>query len=137
MFIYSTAPQDWNIPIEVKNADSSTRAKEVVFIRGGAQVAQFKTGEIWTPLGLKTELTDDQYNAIKNHCTFKALVELGHFKAIGESLDVEVVAVEDMKAPTYEEGAPVTESEMNAELEKMSDETGIDFAMHSGKKLKK
>lgn len=68
--IYSTlsTPVTYNL---FKKSDGNVQGIEKsVTLKGGANVAQDDSGKIWTPLGVVTEVTDEELSILKNDKIF-------------------------------------------------------------------
>lgn len=83
--------------------------EKTVLIKGGAGVANDR---IITPLGVCTEITDEQYDAIKDDETFKLHVRNGFVLVTDKPAPIEVV-VPDMEA--RDNSAPLVPEDYSAE----------------------
>lgn len=94
MYIFSTLGQDTTYTVYVPGGDNKPVIHQRVLIRGGAGVIVVKTRE--TPIGIRTQITDEQYEAIKKDKTFQKHVKNG-FIVVTPSKEKVSKVVKDMK----------------------------------------
>jgi hypothetical protein len=71
VLIYSTlsTPTTYNL---FKQGHGNVQSIEhSVTLKGGANVAQDDSGKLWTPLGVVTEITDEEFSILKENEVFK------------------------------------------------------------------
>lgn len=111
IFIYSTLSNDNRYSQNVRNANGVVNSSRSVVINGGANVASLK-GVLQTPKGVVTEVSDADYEWLKNEPNFKAHVKAG-FLTVDEksksSSNPEKVA-KDMQAS--DNSAPYTDQSL-------------------------
>jgi len=109
--VYSTLANDQLITIYADNAERMNDLPPVVekvLIKGGAGIA---SKNLITPMGIHTQLSIDEYNAIKDHWHFQEMVERGHLKVESRKVDIEA-AIGDMNA--NDPSSPLTPADYEA-----------------------
>lgn len=115
-FVYSTLTADQlyvnyqhgasGIPIELSR----------VFIKGGANIPAMKT--LITPLGVSTEVTDEQLEHLKLNPVFNRHKEKGFITVLNKKADADAVATDmngrDASAPDVEADAEAFEKSNNS-----------------------
>jgi hypothetical protein len=94
-----------------------------VLVRGGAGVATQGNGaNIYTPQGVRTEVSDEDAEFLANHGIFKFHQERGHVKIENIAKDADKVA---QKMDTDAGGKPKTPADVAAEAAKAAKESGL------------
>lgn len=90
MYIYSTLSSSVNYSTEVGD----------ILILGGANIPD---QHLWTPYGVATQVSDEQYEALQKHYLFQMHVENGFIRASKTKEDADKVAADmtgrDASAP--------------------------------------
>ena len=109
--VYSTLSTDMSYTHWHPAPDGGSLAVEgkTIFIQGGANVAQRakNSTDIWTPLGRRTEVSDEDMELLEKNLVFQLHVKNGFVTVQKKSADVEKV-VADMKRNDL--SAPLTEA---------------------------
>lgn len=95
-YVYSTLSQDVVYTNFVKSGNDLQIPHDEVRIRGGAHVIDEKT--LVTPLGKRTEITDEQHEILKRNEVFKRHVKNGFIVVQDNRQKAEKVAKEHMEA---------------------------------------
>jgi hypothetical protein len=132
-YVYSTLASDQDIAVWKDGPGGQKQVIKYIQIKGGAQIATKLAGEIITPLGIKTEVTDEDFALLQQDWTFNHFVENGKLVVLGESINPEKV-VSDMTLPTVDQGAQMNETEL---LDAVSIPEGVELAIHDGEKVSK
>lgn len=123
-YVYSTAPADFAFTPYSKSPDGSSLIPgKPVLIKGGAQLPDKTAHHIYTPSGMVTVITDSEAEYLKTDLAFKQLVELGYMRIESKRIDVDA-AVGKMELPTKQEGAPITETDIE-QIETMDDDVEV------------
>jgi hypothetical protein len=101
MFVYSTLTNSLTIADYIKRDGGVPTKKRQVLINGGANLA---SKHLITPQGVVTELSNDDYDFVKENKMFQRMVERGFIKVDAKKMDVEKV-VADMES--RDESAPL------------------------------
>ncbi len=80
MFIISRASQDGEFIIWETSVNGKKSAKKSILIKGGAGVIDKST--MTTPNGVVTEISDEDWELLKEHSAFKRYVERGFMEAV-------------------------------------------------------
>jgi hypothetical protein len=102
MFVYSTLTNALQISEYVTNGGGVPTKKRSVMINGGSNIA---TKHLITPQGVVTDLSDSDYEFVKDTQIFKRMLSRGFIKVDSKKVDVEKVAA-DMES--RDESAPFT-----------------------------
>lgn len=99
-FIYSTLACDQNYTLWADSGNDMKVKDASVFVKGGAGVANDR---IVTPLGVMTEVTDDEYALLQKNKDFQLHVKNGFIRVEKKAADVEKVVADmnrqDASAP--------------------------------------
>lgn len=101
MYIYSTLSNSQMISEFVSAEGGTPKRKRSVIINGGSNVSN---KALVTPRGVVTELSDADYEFVKNDRSFKRWVERGYIVVDDKKIDVEKV-IADMDG--RDESAPL------------------------------
>jgi hypothetical protein len=94
-----------------------------VLVRGGAGVASQGNGpNIYTPQGVRTEVSDEDAEFLSNHGIFKLHQDGGHVKIESKALDADKVA---QKMDTDTGGQPKTPADVKKEAEDAAKKSGL------------
>lgn len=115
-FIYSTLATDQDIAVWTQTPDGTPKAVRYIRINGGAQIAKANAGEIYTPLGVRTEISDEDFAFLERDFTFKHFVENGFLTVDDRKINAEKAAG-NMELPDSSQGAPLSETELLASAE--------------------
>ncbi len=91
-YIYSTLPTDYAFAIYEQQPDGTAKPVVHVFVRGGAQMAIQAGAGFDTPLGIVTQVTDDELALLQKDFTFNHFVTNGFMIVDSKKVDVEKVA---------------------------------------------
>ncbi len=129
--VFSTLAADTNYAEWVTQPGVNTLRKSVL-VRGGAGVALGGMGRIYTPHGMRTEVSDEDAEFLSNHKMFKEHQERGHVRIENAAKDAEKVA-EKMEADKSPDGAksgggsaPKTPADVKKDAEEAAKNSGED-----------
>lgn len=91
VYIYSTIANDVIYAIydkEIARKDIDV-IKTQIFIKGGTGVMQSKDGSLWTPRGVATKITEEQFDLLKDDYHFKEHMRLGYITVAKREESVE------------------------------------------------
>lgn len=108
-YVFSTLPAANQYTVYTKDGNGMPVPDKSITIKGGAGVAD-RRGD--TPLGVMTELTDAEYDLIKDNAAFRRHVERKFIIVSSEKLDAENVAADQNRESPDK---PVTDDELAAE----------------------
>ena len=132
-YVYSTSPADFAFtPYKPSPDGSALIAGDPVLIKGGAQLPDKTAHHLYTPNGMVTVITDQQAEYLKTDLAFKQLVEFGYMRIEAKRIDVDA-AVGKMELPTKQEGAPITDTDID-QIDTMDDDVVVTI---NDKKAKK
>lgn len=132
-YIYSTLPTDQAIAVYTDRGDGTQHAIRHILIKGGGQIPTPHGIGFETPLGVVTQVSDDDLAALSQDFTFNHFVSQGFFKLDSKKVDVEKAAGDmNVDVPS----APLSESDI-ADIETTE---GVDIKVYDetpkGKKSK-
>jgi hypothetical protein len=107
-FLYSTLTNSQIYPIWVKSSDGVNNIEREIRIEGGSGVMN---RNFITPMGVATEISDEDYAALQQMETFNNHVKNGYLKVDKKKIDPEK-AIADMTA--RDESAPITPADILA-----------------------
>jgi hypothetical protein len=119
--IYSTLSADTNYANWVTQPGVNTIVGQVL-VRGGAGVALGGAGRIYTPMGVRTEVSDADAEFLANHPQFKEHLARGHARIENKPGDPEKVAT---KMETDANSAPKTPKDVKKEAEEAAKKSGL------------
>lgn len=123
-FLYSTLPAAQAYTAHKPSGDESLPIPtRTVMIHGGASLADHR---FETPLGVLTEISEDDFEFLKTNKVFMRHAERGFIKVLDEKLDADKMAA-DMNRASGD--VPVTPDDFAAE--------GLDAPKHGGKSNKR
>lgn len=93
-----------------------------VLVRGGAGVAHRGSGDIWTPDGLRTEVSDEDAAWLAKHPHFIEHQKKGFVKIVDKPLDANKAA---QTMADNDGSRPKTEADVKADAEKAAAEVGL------------
>ena len=104
-YVYSTLTNSYEYRLWTRPSDVNMGPEVIskVFINGGANNADKKQN---TPLGVRTEITDAQYEELQQNTTFKRHVQRGFIVVKDSKDDPDRVAQKNMEARDH--SAPYT-----------------------------
>lgn len=109
-FVYSTLPAAQAYTSHKATGDEGLSIPErTVIIKGGASLADHR---FETPLGVMTEITEDDFEFLKKNVVFMRHAQRGFIKVLDEKIDVEKVAADQNRASG---DVPVTPQDFEAE----------------------
>ena len=91
-YIYSTCPQDYAFAIYQQLADGSTSPMRYILVKGGGSMPVQAGSGFHTPLGVVTEVSDEDLAALKKDWSFNHYVNQGFMRIDSKKIDVEKVA---------------------------------------------
>lgn len=120
--VYSTLSTDTTYADWLTQPGVNTIEKKVL-VRGGAGVASQGNGpNIYTPFGVRTEVSDEDAAFLANHGMFKFHQERGHVKIESIARDADKVA-QKMDADTG--GKPKTPEDVAEDAAKAAKDSGL------------
>lgn len=113
-FVYSTMTADniYGDYVPHQESGGASILRGGVLIRGGANVAELNTiinGHNMTPVGRKTEVTQEQLEFLKKDPTFITQMNAGFLKIVERDVKVEKVVADEMEKA--DASAPITEAD--------------------------
>ena len=128
-YIYSTAPTDYAFAIYQKQPDGSNHAIHHIFVKGGGSMPSPHGLGFHTPLGVVTEVSDSDLEALKKDWTFNHFVSQGFMTIDSKKVDVDKIAGDmNINVPS----APVSESD----ILNISTPVGIEIKVNEDKPQK-
>lgn len=109
VFIYSTLTADQRYVEWVKGGGDIAVEGRSVLVKGGSNVAN---KHLLTPLGVQTEVSDEDYAFLQEEPTFRLHVQNGFITVRQKKADAEAVAA-DMA--TRDGSAPLTDADLEAQ----------------------
>lgn len=108
-YVFSTLSSPVAYTLYNESERGAHTVKSKIIIKGGAGVAN---KNLITPLGVATEVTEEELEVLKTHPVFKLHLENGYVKIKEKQADAEVVAA-DMNS--RDESAPLTPNDFKDE----------------------
>jgi hypothetical protein len=91
-YIYSTCPQDFAFAVYQQLADGSSHATRHILVKGGGSIPIQAGSGFHTPLGVVTEVSDEDLADLKKDWSFNHYVNQGFMRIDSKKVDVEKVA---------------------------------------------
>ncbi len=128
MHVYSTLANDVNYAVyaydtPLANGHRNARKIRDVIIKGGTNVAapiKRRGGEPYTPIGVRTEVSKDEYEHLMQDSTFKDHMERGFIKVENRKLDAEKAAVKMDLADKSSPKTPETDKQARLPVAKIN-----------------
>jgi hypothetical protein len=108
-FVYSTLTCDQRYTLWVKGGADLPVEAGFVLVKGGSNVAD---GRLITPIGVRTEISDEEYALLLDSEVFKLHVDNGFVTVEEKKVDPEVVAAD---LNTRDASAPITDADAEAQ----------------------
>lgn len=117
MFIVSRASQDNEYIIWTTTANGQKQVKKSILVKGGANVMDKHT--MTTPAGVVTEISDEDWEVLKDHTAFKRHLERGFIEVMKEEKKARKSAKE--KSEKKDGGAQLTPKDFEDRNQKAPD----------------
>ena len=119
--VFSTLSADTNYADWVTQPGVNTILKKVL-VRGGAGVALGTGGQIYTPGGMRTEISDADAEFLRKNVHFQEHMKRGHVRIEDKPLDAEKVAG---KMETDAGSTPKTQDDVKKEADAAAKKSGL------------